>query len=175
MIELVKQSCTRQFEAALSQLHNTIALCPGDQWEKPVGEFPFWHVCYHALFYLDFYLSPNEAAFTAQSFHRTDYHHFGFNADGEACTADLPCGKDVLLGYVEHCRRKITAVVSAETAESLAGPSGFWCYKMPRFEFHLNNIRHVHHHAAQLSLHLRRATGIRIHWIGSGWKDQTDF
>ena len=58
--------------------------------------------------------------------------------------------------------------------ESLAGPSGFWWYKIPRGEFHLNNIRHVQHHASQLSLRLRRAAGIQTHWVGSGWKEAAD-
>lgn len=174
MIELVKQSYIRQFEAVLSKLHNTIVLCPSDQWEHAVGDYPFWHVVYHSLFYLDFYLSTSEAAFVPQSFHRTDYQHFGFNADGHPCTADVPYEKDVLLNYAQHCRRKIGDILSAETEQSLAGPSGFWWYKIPRAEFHLNNIRHIQHHASQLSLHLRRAAGIQVNWIGSGWKDQAD-
>ena len=32
----------------------------------------------------------------------------------------------------------------------------------------------VQHHGAQLSLHLRRAAGIQVNWVSSGWKEQTD-
>ena len=174
MIEHVRESYRQQFRAVLCHLHNAIVACPSEQWVQPVGEYPFWQVAYHALFYLDFYLSPSEADFSPQSFHRTDYQHFGFNVDGQPCTADETYEKDVLLGYIQHCRRKIDEIIASETEESLAGPSGFWWYKIPRGEFHLNNIRHIQHHASQLSLHLRRAAGIQIDWIGSGWKEQTD-
>lgn len=172
MLELVRQSLSRQFEAVLSKLDNTIVLCPDNLWHEPVGDYPFWQVSYHALFYLDYYLSPTEASFKPQDFHRVDYEHFGFNADGQPCVADKPYEKDVLLGYARHCRGKIGEIVQAETEESLAGPSGFWWYKIPRLEFLLVNIRHVHHHAAQLSIHLRKQAGIEVKWVSSGWKPQ---
>lgn len=174
MIELVRESYSRQFEAVLCHLRNAIVHCPADQWEQPIGDYPFWQVAYHALFYLDFYLSPREADFVPQHFHRPDYEHFGFNEEGQPCTAEVLYEKDVLLEYVQHCRIKISQIVQAETAESLAGPSGFWWYKIPRGEFHLNNIRHIQHHASQLSLHLRRHVETKIDWIGSGWKEQAD-
>ena len=169
MIELIRASFVRQFEAVLCHLHNAIVRCPADQWEEPIGDYPFWQVAYHALFYLDFYLSPSESAFTPQSFHRRDYEHFGFNADGQPCTADIPYDKEVLLDYIQHSRNKIDEIIAAETEVSLAGPSGFWWYKIPRSEFHLNNIRHIQHHAAQLSLVLRKETDAGVDWVGSGW------
>ena len=54
----------------------------------------------------------------------------------------------MLLNYVELCREKARRSLAAETAESLAGESGFWWYKITRAEFHLNNIRHLQHHTA---------------------------
>jgi len=171
MLDLLKKSLVHQFEAVLCKLHHTVVLCPEDKWDEPVGEYPFWHVVYHSLFYLDFYLTPSEAEFTERPFHRKDYEHFGFNADGQPCSADTPYTKDEMLEYVQHCRAKISTVISAETEETLAGSSGFWWYKIPRLEFHLNNIRHIQHHASQLSLHLRRAADIRVNWVSSGWKE----
>lgn len=172
MINLIRQTFTRQFEAVLSTLHNAIVLCPEDQWHEAIGEYPFWQVSYHALFFLDFYLTHDSESFEPRDFHRTDYEHFGINGEGEPCVADVAYDKATMLQYSDHCRAKISEIISAETEESLAGPSGFSWYPIPRAEFLLVNIRHVHHHAAQLSLHLRKASGIEINWVSSGWKPQ---
>jgi hypothetical protein len=40
-----------------------------------------------------------------------------------------------------------------------------------RAELHVYNIRHIHHHAAQLSLRLRLDTGRGVDWVGSGWRE----
>jgi len=80
---------------------------------------------------------------------------------------DIPYAKDVILEYVEICHRKLPEAIASETAESLQGPSGFFWYEVPRAELYLINIRHVQHHAAQMSLYLRKAAGIGIDWVGS--------
>ena len=173
MIELFRASLVAQYEATLSMLGNAIARCPDQHWSEPVGGYPFWHSAYHCLFFVDLYLSPSESAFEPQAFHRSDYQFFGANADGDPVVADIPYERDELLGYVRHCRDKAKAIAAIETEESLAGACGFWWYSIPRAEFHLNNIRHAQHHAAQLSLHLRRAADTQIPWCGSGWKFQS--
>jgi uncharacterized damage-inducible protein DinB len=69
------------------------------------------------------------------------------------------------------CRRKALDTLSAETAESLWGPSGFPGRPATRAELHVYNIRHVMHHAGQLSAFLRRVdASIDPRWVGSGWR-----
>jgi hypothetical protein len=80
--------------------------------------------------------------------------------------ADPPLSRETLLKYVAHCRDKALQSVDAETNESLKGPCGFWWYKIPRGEFHLNNIRHLQHHTGQLVSHLRATSDIGIEWNG---------
>lgn len=173
MTELFKQSLVNQFHAALSMLRACLSRCPDEHWEANVGNFPFWHAAYHVLFYADLYLSPQLESFTPRSFHRENYQFFGRLPEPphETVVADQPYDKETLLEYAQHCCRKASEAVAAETAESLEGPSGFWWYKIPRAEFHLNNVRHIQHHAAQMSLHLRNSAGIDIGWFGSGLKD----
>ena len=107
-------------------------------------------MAYHTLFFVDFYLSANEESFESRDFQRENYHFFGRlpYPPFETATADDPYPRDVLLNYVELCREKARRSLAAETAESLAGESGFWWYKITRAEFHLNNIRHLQHHTA---------------------------
>ena len=174
MLELFKKSLQGQFEAALSMLGACVSQCPDDKWEDRVGSYPFWHVAYHALFYADLYLSRDHAAFEPRPFYREDYQYFGKRPSPphEPVVADVVYDRATLAGYVAFCRNKAAQTIAAETDESLAGPSGFWWYQIGRAEFHLNNVRHVQHHAAQMSLSLRNSAGIGIDWVGSGWRDQ---
>lgn len=168
MIEAVKSALTGQFEASLTMLEDALRQCPDDRWETPVGDFPFWHAAYHALFYTDLYLTQNLDSFTPQEFHRENYQYFGQLPPPE-CTpfvASIPYSRETLLEYTSHCLQKASEAIAQETVESLNGPCGFWWYSLPRLEFHLNNIRHVQHHAAQLSLRLRRDADIDVAWVG---------
>lgn len=169
MIELFKKSLVGQFHAALSMFNDCVSRCPAEQWENNVGNYPFWNVAYHTLFYVDFYLSPNEQSFSPQGFHRENSEHFV--PPHERVIPDDPYDQATLRGYVQHCKRRAIESIESETSESLAGTSGFSWYKIPRSEFHLNNIRHLQHHAAQMSLHLRNSSDVDVRWVGSGFKD----
>ena len=172
MIEVYKNALVGQFHGALSMLRAAAQQCPDEHWHGLVGAQPFSHVAYHTLFYTDFYLTPNESSYQRPSLHREEYQVFGGTRlpPEEEPISGLPIPREVILEYVEFCRSKATERIAAETAESLAGPSGFPWYKIPRAEFHVNNVRHIQHHAAHMSLYLRRIAGIEIHWVGTGWK-----
>jgi hypothetical protein len=79
--------------------------------------------------------------------------------------------KAFVLSYLGHIRRKARETISEETAEVLAGPSGFHWRECSRAELHVYNIRHVQHHAAQLSLRLRLDAGVEIPWVSHAWRD----
>ncbi|MCX7428390.1 MAG: DinB family protein [Planctomycetia bacterium] len=170
MLDCVKNSLVAQFHAALAVLEQCVTRCPEEAWDAPVGDYPFWHVAYHALFYADLYLSRDEASFRAPALHRQDYQFFGRRPwpPHEPVVADQPYSKDEIAAYLALCRRKASEAIAAETPATLDGPSGFPWYKISRLEFHLNNIRHVQHHAAQLSLALRKRSGIEIEWVATG-------
>jgi hypothetical protein len=72
---------------------------------------------------------------------------------------------------LDHCRQKAIKVIAAETEASLKGPCRFARRTITRAELHVYNMRHVQHHAAQLSLRLRLNAKIDIPWIGSGWRE----
>jgi hypothetical protein len=168
MIEYVRQILTGQFEAALAMLHQCIEACPPEHWEGTIANATFRWVAYHALFFTDLYLSPNEGTFELR-----ELHHRG--GDERQPVAAPGLSKDETLAYVPLCRQKIFASLVTETEESLAGPSGFSWYKITRGEMHLVNIRHIQHHTGQLSAYLRRVDEQfkdrkTLRWIGSGWQ-----
>jgi hypothetical protein len=170
MIDIYKSALIGQFHAALSTLGAAARQCPEEHWHGLVCTQPFSHVAYHALFYADFYLSRDEASYRRPSFHRVEYQFFGGTKlpPDEEPISDFAFPRDIIFEYVEHCRRKATESIAAETVESLVGPSGFWWYKIPRAEFHVNNVRHIQHHAAHMGLFLRRVAGIEIGWVATG-------
>ena len=153
MIEYVRQMLLGQFEAALCMLNQCINACPEAHWDDKIGNATFRWGVYHALFFLDLYLSPSE-------------HDFKLSEG---------LSKQDSLAYVAVCRQKMREAIAAETPESIQGGSGFSWYPITREEFHINNIRHVQHHTGQLSAHLRRigvaeANNKSLPWIGSGWR-----
>jgi hypothetical protein len=80
-------------------------------------------------------------------------------------------GKSFIDTYLQHCRQKASQVIAAELTETLQTPATFDWLDFSRAQLHVYNIRHIHHHAAQLSLRLRLDTDIDIPWVGSGWRD----
>jgi hypothetical protein len=165
MITLVKTILTGQFEASLCMLKECIQKCPQEHWEDKIANDTFRQVAYHTLFWTDLYLSANEAAFQLR-----DVHQRGGD-DRSDSGPSVGLDRDEALGYVAFCRAKGLEVLTAETAESLQGPSGFSWLALPRAELHLYNIRHIQHHTGQLSAFLRRIVhdGERW-WVKTGWR-----
>mgnify|MGYP006940534581 FL=1 len=72
------------------------------------------------------------------------------------------------MDYLEFCMNKADRVTSAETVESLEEFSGFERRLFSRGELHIDNIRHIQHHAAQLGLRLQLITGKEMPWFSTG-------
>jgi uncharacterized damage-inducible protein DinB len=153
-----------QYEAALSMLDECIRLCPEQHWDGIIGKYPFWMVAYHTLCFTDLYLEPDESTFkTHPRLHPKGMQEF----DDEYPSRRFAQAE--LLEYLQLCRAKLARRLAAETPEVLAGPSGHARRKFSRAELHLYSMRHVQHHAGQLSAFLRRA-GVETHWASSGWR-----
>ena len=170
MLEIVKKLLANQFEAALCTLGLCIDRCPDAAWDGKVGNLVFCQVAFHTLFYTDFYLGADEASFRRQPFHRANGDFFRDYEEFEDRAPVLRYERPAVKAYLNHCRNKATDVIAAETTSSLEAPCGFPRRNMSRSELHVYNMRHVQHHAAQLSLRLRLDHGESIPWVGSGWR-----
>lgn len=166
MLDYFKAILTGQFEAALCMLNDCIRKCPPEHWEGRIANDTFRQVAYHALFYVDLYLSTSEAAFELRELHRRG----GDDRSPTAISAGLP--REETLAYLALCRQKMLDALAAETPESLQQPSGFSWLPFTRGELHLYNLRHVQHHAGQLSAYLRKVVddGERW-WVKTGWRE----
>jgi DinB family protein len=162
MDEFWKTVLRHQFGAAIDMLENAMRVCPEEVWcdrtKKPewnendiVG---FWYVAFHTLYFLDFYLSDSKESFAPPAPFNYD------ELDPAGLLPEQPYSKDVLIGYLHHCRRKCNQVIDSMTDEKarqldLTRPE----QNLSVAERLLANLRHVQHHAAQLNLVLRQKTG----------------
>src|SRR5574341_1561941 len=174
MLEPFKVLIAHQFEAALSVLKACVDACPETAWNAPVATYRFSQVVFHTLYFTDLYLGrDDEASFRRQPFHRELAPLFAdlpVKVEPFENAAPRSYDRALLLTYLELCRRKVGAALATETEESLRAPDGFGG-KFSRAERHVNNIRHINHHAAQLSLRLRLHSGIEVEWVASGWHE----
>ena len=76
-----------------------------------------------------------------------------------------PYTKAEALEYWNICDQMVGPAIDRMDLDSPT--SGFYWYKMSKFEHQLVNLRHVQHHTAQLADRLRHSLGIGTRWIGA--------
>ena len=162
MIDFCRSSIRQQFHAAIDMLANAIKACPDSVWSGD-GPQAFWYLAFHVLFFLDLYLSEEGES----QFHPPA--PFGVTELEDAVVPpERAYGKDELLHYLEHCRKKLDAVMAGMTEAWIASPCPFPYRDMSNGELLLYNMRHVQHHAAQLNLLLRQKTDSAPDWVSKG-------
>jgi hypothetical protein len=171
MLNTYKRLTARQYQAALCTLGLCIDRCPQAAWNEPVAKLKFCQVAFHTLFFTDFYLGPDRASFKQQAFHVKNPDFFRDYEELVRRRQRLLYDKAGVQRYLKHCRAKVSQTIRAETVESLRAPS-VQRPGLTRAELHVYNIRHVQHHAAQLSLRLRIDFGEDIPWVRYGWRDE---
>jgi DinB superfamily len=153
----------RQFGAAIDMLDNALLACPAALWEErlwrnsPPPEFPpqfgeFWYVGFHALVWLDLYLTgrPEEEFTPPAPFAPGEL-------DSPEALPERPYTKEELRDYLASLRQKCHATLVALTDEQARQPVAYpWSQGqlISFLELQLYNMRHVQEHAAQLSLFL---------------------
>ncbi|HEV2282495.1 MAG TPA: DinB family protein [bacterium] len=169
MIDYVRNILSGQFEAALAMLNEAMERCPEQRWDGKIAKYPFWHVAYHTLCFVDLYLSPSEEAFEPRDLHPRGLEEFD---------AEFPSrrfGQRELIAYTAICRQKAADTLAFETFETLQRGSGFPWLPFTRGELHIYNIRHIQHHAGQLGAFLRRGEEAlqdpkALTWAKTGWR-----
>lgn len=160
-------SIWRQFGAAIDMLDNTLRACPDELWQARLydersvqPEFAeFWYVAYHALFWLDFYLSDLAEEFTPPAPITLSELEAGLLPERVYTKAELQA-------YLAYSRKKCQAKL--ETLTDLLAPQKMrtdWP-DMSIAELMLYNMRHTQEHAAQLHLFLGQKLGLSLGWVG---------
>ena len=169
MLDTFKVVIANQFEAALCTLNVCIMKCPESAWDMQIGSYPFSQVVFHTLFFADYYLSSDEESFRRQRFHRDNARFFDYYEQLEDREPEARYDRTSINKYMDYCRTKASEVIASETADTLSVPAGFARRNFSRSELYVYTIRHIQHHAAQLSLRLRIEADQNVPWVGSGW------
>ncbi len=171
MLHIWKQAIRGQLEAALCTMDDCLARCPDSVWRAPVAKLQFNQAAFHAIFYTDVYLGENLSSLRGQDFHSQNASTFADYEELEDRIQQNTYSRDFLRQYVRHCLQKTRTAVEAETEASLAARCGFERMALSRMELYLSTIRHLQHHAAQLSLRLRLDADELIGWVRTGWRE----
>jgi hypothetical protein len=161
----------RQFGAAIDTLRDALRDCPDELWEKRLWEdrpdqwvaagfSAFWYLGYHALFWLDLYLTGAEEGFAPPK-------PFDLVEMEAGETLPRTYSREELLDYLEYCRRKCRETIGALSTEQAYRLCRFPWGELPFAELQLYNLRHVQEHAAQLHLFLGQQTGNASEWVPS--------
>ncbi len=162
MDPLWRTALERQLGGALAMLENALRACPEDLWGDRARQPEFWYSVYHTLFFLDLHLSGTAEGFAPPPPFNLD------ELDPRGLLPDRVYGKDEMQRYLDHCRTKLHAVVGALTDEGARRPCAYPWGEVSFAEVLVYATRHVQHHAAQLNLVLRHATGATPGWVSLG-------
>ena len=161
MHEFWKQLTWKQFGAAIDTLKNAIIACPEDLWRDQSNYHQFWHMAFHTLFFLDFYLEADEKNFLPPE---------PFTLSELAPEGGLPdriYSQTELLTYLEFCRDKCKRIISELTEKRASERFRYGRVDLTIAELLFYNLRHVQHHSAQLNLLLRLQTNSSPSWVFS--------
>jgi hypothetical protein len=172
MLDLYKHLISQEYAGSLCMLSLCVDRCPDELWQVKIATYPFSQSAFHVLFYADLYLSRSIEDQRRDPFHIEHAEWFGDYEQLQRREPTTLYERTDIQRYVRFCREKSERVVAAETAESLAAPAGFDWRKCTQAELHVYNIRHIQHHAAQLSLRLRLEAGIDVPWVSHGWREE---
>jgi uncharacterized damage-inducible protein DinB len=166
MIDFWRSAIRQQFHAAIDMLANAIEACPELVWFGQ-EKHPFWYLAFHVLFFTDMYLG---------SVGESEFHPpppFGLTELEDELVLPQPAyRKDQLLGYLEHCRQELDAVMAGMTEAWTVSPCPFPYRDMSNGELLFYNLRHVQHHAAQLNMLLRQKTDSAPRWVSKGGRNR---
>ncbi len=151
MNTFAKEELWRQFGAAIDMIQNAIEACPEVLWGDRTKHPEFWYTAYHALFFLDYYLTNSESNYAPPP---------PFTLDEMAERGILPervYSKEEILAFLQIGRRRCRAAIDSLTEESARAKCGFSWLDLSVEELMLYNMRHVQHHAAQLNMLLSQS------------------
>ncbi len=159
MDEQWKTTMWQQFGASIDMLKNAMEACPEGLWGDRSQTPEFWYVAFHALFFLDLYLSESEVGFEPPAPFTLD------EMDERGLMPERVYTKGELLEYLEHGREKCHTTIVGMTKQRATQRCGFSWLDISGEESLLYNMRHVQHHAGQLHLILKQKTGVAPRWV----------
>ncbi len=156
-----------QYKAALQMLRRVIEQTPEAEWNTAAYKNPNWQLAYHIVWGVKFYLAPNAESYAPWPNALEGAESLGGSEDWE--NSEVPVEgfhtREELLGFIEELENQLPKAVAALPFE---GESGFEWYPYSRLELHINSIRHIQHHTAQLIERLKIQGISGFPWAADG-------
>jgi len=159
-----------QYGAAIEMLRLLIEACPQDLWDNRQEGTPFWHIAYHTIFYLDFYLGDSKEQmehhdgpafhFPAAQWFAGEYSHPPYQVE----TPEKPFSREQIMDYLSDVREKAKKILGEINIENLTEKTAFYWLDQTRGDTLLYNLRHVQHHVGQLYAILKRKMNNVPYW-----------
>ncbi|MFX1425856.1 MAG: DinB family protein [Promethearchaeota archaeon] len=161
-MEIIKDALNEQYGAAIGMLEQNLKSCPDEVWDDRIGGPPFWQVAYHAMWYLDWYLSDSKDA-------RNNFKwKFGRKIPNALRnTSELVLTQEQLFEYLSEIKEKAKSRFDNLTSDELIQPSIFEWHGNSVLSSVLYNLRHVMLHIGALNLRLHRK-GVKLdNWVSN--------
>lgn len=162
--ETIKNAINEQYGAAIKMLQHNLKTCPKDLWDDRTSGPPFWHVAYHAMWFLDWYLSdsPKSRETFKSKFGDKSSHFEQLTVDN---IKDIVLTPKQLLEYLSEIKENAKRRFDNLTLDVLTQPSVFDWHGNSVLSSLLYNLRHVMLHIGTLNLRLHRK-GVKLdNWI----------
>jgi hypothetical protein len=156
MTDSFRETLWHQFGASIDMLKNAVVSCPEALWDN---ETEFWYLAYHTIFWLDYYLAEDPAAFLPPPPFTLS------ETDPAGLMPDRTYSKAELLDYLVYARKKCHGRIIGLTDEKALARFVNNRRDFSVFEILLYNMRHVQHGAAQLNMLLRQGGEVPPGWV----------
>lgn len=173
--KLITEILVSQYKAGLGMLRQTLERVPEEQWNKEGYTNPIWQIAYHTIWATQFYLNANPESYVPFQNALNGAESLGGNNDWENPEPEIKLegyhSKTELLNFINDIELNLKSAIEKISFED---NSGFEWYPYSRLELHLNNLRHIQHHTAQIIERLK-AIGVtgQVWWIDAnepqGW------
>jgi hypothetical protein len=161
----MKDSILGQYHASLKMLKDCIEKYDDEIWYD-AGKYhnAAWHLAFHAIFYANIYASPTEKDIKPWPHERQYYNELGDKLDYPPFTKiviDKTYTKAEMLDYLGFVQNNLPGYLESFQPDKKCWPS--W-YNLTQFAFHLNNIRHIQHHTAQMMERHNSRKRLPVRW-----------
>ena len=150
---VIRAGMVDQYLASLSMMEEFIDVCPENLWTDSSYVNQFWHICYHALFYIHLYLYNGLKEFEPWEKHERGAEKLDKNIS--------VMSKKHIAEFLIFCRK--LSIERINNIDLLADSSFPW-FKFETITRLAYSLRHFQHHIGQISDRLRNNASVDVVW-----------
>lgn len=167
--KIITDILTSQYSASLGMLRNALEKVPDEQWNTEEYNNPNWQIIYHVLWATKTYLGANIESYIAFKNAIEGAESLGGKQDWENPEEEIKVdgfhSKSEIISFINDIESNLQQNIEELALEEY---SGFEWYLYTRLELHINNIRHIQHHTAEIIERLKAKEITGFSW----WADK---